>query len=357
MKLSAAPVASLQADFARLLANAAIGLLVACGGGQDEPHPQVSVHGDLVNIAEPSFVSKLNDSLVHSEDPLPIARAFYDGRSDDYDFLFLIADDYSSDDLMPAVEVDGRHFFVHQPAIPGTGIEDDISLPGYEQWPRLKGIMCIRGGATFGIGVMGPYGHELGHQWANQLDPALGLTGTPSHFNDAIVGPLGYQPTYCMHPDGATAPDCTAEANGRYRLYSPAEPTALKFSPLELYLMGLLPEAEVPSTFYRLGNSTVVDNPDPNRYGAVFETDSFVAIPFAPVVARHGHRPLASDSERHFRIAFVLVTTHPATQQLLDATIEIAEIVSNRRPPRFDFFQSFDWMTGSRATIDMSIEP
>jgi hypothetical protein len=337
--------------------------LSACGDA-GEP-AQVRVHRSVVNVISPEAARELDAFLETGYIPSGAAHAFYGEFLDDYDFLFLLTDDYADGRTPPLPHVAGRHLAINRPRIPGTGIGESIDQAffgdAFPDTPRLRSILGIRAGMAFGSPVMGPLAHELAHHWANHLDPKLGLTGTPTHFTCLVVGQLGCDASmqwHCFEPAGASPPDCTPDANGRYRLYtsraSRFEDT--RYAPLELYLMGLIPASEVPRSFPGPRNPRMVANPDPGKYADVIEADGFDEIPFAAVIQRHGERTPVPAAERHLKAAFAVVTREPAPEALLDAVADGVEVFGNLRPPLLPIFRSFEWLTSGRATLDVALQ-
>jgi hypothetical protein len=251
---------------------------------------------------------------------------------------------------------------VHRPAIQGTGVDEATDFEEYP--PHLRAILAVRGGVAFGVGVMGPWAHEMAHYWANHLDPSLGLTGTGPHFNSAVVGQLGVDASsraYCADPEGAEPPNCVANARGRYELYQRRDATtvATPYAKLELYLMGLVPDTEVEASFFKVRNATAASNPNPkpDQYSAFFEVEGWDEVRFADVVARHGKRVQSPDEGRHFRAAFVQVTREPASLELLDSLADNVDIFGNLKSPRFEFFPSFELLASGNATLLCTLEP
>ncbi len=341
---------------AAILCVCAFSAPLGCSGSA-ESHAEIRVHRNVVNVISEEAASGVHDFLdTGGPGALQNAvRAFYRSFSDDYDFLFLLTDDGGT---QPAAE--GRAMVVHRPAIAGTGIDEATDFEGYP--PHLRAVLAVRGGVAFGVGVMGPWAHEMAHYWANYLDPSLGLTGVGPHFNSAVVGQLGVDTSgrdYCANPEGAEPPNCVANARGRYELYERRDATiaATPYAKLELYLMGLVPDTEVEKSFFKVRNATAASNPKPDQYSAFFEVEGWDEVRFADVVARHGKRVPSPEEGRHFRAAFVQVTREPASLELLDSLADNVDIFGNLKAPRFEFFPSFEVLASGNATLDCTLGP
>jgi hypothetical protein len=338
-----------------ILCAGALSAAVGCAGSA-ESHAEIRVHRNVVNLISEEAALALHDFVETGAPgaPLTATRAFYQSFSDDYDFLFLVTDDGGT---QPAAE--GRAMAVHRPVIPGTGIDEPTDLDEYPR--RLRAVLGVRGAVTFGLGVMGPWAHEMAHYWANFLDPSLGLTGVGNHFNAAVVGQLGVDASnrdYCANPEGEAPPNCIANARGRYELYQRRDDlVATPYAKLELYLMGLLPNADVEDGFFLARNATAAPNPKPDEYSTFFEVDGWDEIRFADVVARHGKRIQSPEEGRHFRAAFVTVTREAASPELLDSLADNVDIFGDLKPPRFAFFPSFARLASEHATLDVTLGP
>lgn len=123
-----------------------------------------------------------------------------------------------------------------------------------------------------------------------------------------------------------------------------------RYSPLDLYLMGLLGAEEI-SPWFRIADATYAGTSDPvllDDYmwvGAVVKGER-EAITIDQVIAAEGPRlPAAADSQHDFRIAFVLVTRpgEPAAE-----VVDIARTLDAVRPV---WEQTFAALTHGRASM------
>lgn len=357
----------------------AAGSAVEGGGGPDAPAgaagaPGTAGEGDAGGSGEGGAHSELDEiyNLVDAEAAAELegvltagmfysyttpgsfrrgVNGFLERFREEYDFVFLVLDHDVSSNVYGFLEP------VNLEVIPGTGHDVHYRKPGYKTNGRLKGAAGFR----YIKGGFGPFGHEFLHHWANSLDQSFGFgvgLDFPSsgHWGYAGVhGQLGgFDPEtlHCATPAGAAPPGCTAEANGRYRyVTSPFGPSTngitIPYAPLELYLMGLVPRSEVPTSIPVLENAKVVSR-DADTY--TLEADGIKTVSMADIVARHGEVELLPSDRRAFRLAMVVVSSAPADADVLAEVAHFNAIFGNR--VRDAELPSFEALTGGRATLD-----
>lgn len=125
------------------------------------------------------------------------------------------------------------------------------------------------------------------------------------------------------------------------------------YSPLELYLMGLAPAAEVPASFHVLTNATIVEPHTDVNGTAIVEADGMEIIPFAAILERHGEVPLLAASERAFRSAFVVISASPASDEVMNDVAAYAAAFGNRAETAE--WLSFETHTQGRATMTTTL--
>ena len=124
------------------------------------------------------------------------------------------------------------------------------------------------------------------------------------------------------------------------------------YGPIELYLAGWLPAAEVPDTWVASDGWWTGEVDD--EHGRVFAATDVEEWPVERIIEEHGMRtPTVADSQKAFRGAFVLVTDreNPPEQEVLE---ELSALVRGFSHPAadaddetFNFFEA----TGGRATL------
>jgi hypothetical protein len=289
------------------------------------------------------------------------SRMFYTGYRSEYDFLVFISD--------TAIEADagGRHQAVHTETIPGTGVRRYYAQDFGDSGHLVSAIAM-----NFeGLDVRPPFAHEVAHRWANHLDESLG-------FGDAFEGSLaahwgsvgvhgqlgGFDAATlrCKTPAGAVPPACTPETNGRVHYvvgrFSPvSSPDPERaYAPLELYMMGLASVDELPASFTLLEDAEPEPIAvDPTTGDETVDAAGVREIQLADIVALHGPRIPLPEAERHYRMAVVVVSDTPASDEILAAASRWAESFGGyvSLPP----WKSFEELTGGRATMDTRLGP
>jgi hypothetical protein len=126
------------------------------------------------------------------------------------------------------------------------------------------------------------------------------------------------------------------------------------YAPLELYLMGLAPPAEVPATFQLLTDADLVSYSD-DLATAVVEASGISTISFADIIARHGTMTLLPSSARHFTSAFVVLSSAPVAESVLSEVAHWAAVFAGRET--VTGWKSFDGYTGGRASMSTTLGP
>jgi hypothetical protein len=123
------------------------------------------------------------------------------------------------------------------------------------------------------------------------------------------------------------------------------------YSPLELYLMGLAPASEVPTSFMLLEDARFdADSVAAGGEDVVVEASGIGSIAFADIVALHGERQPATEDERHFTAAVVVVSAQPATDASLELVSQWAESLGGDEV--ITGWASFETIASGRATLE-----
>ena len=356
-------------------AGSAGGMAGSSGGGAGSgaeppfqlPDGKGMEYRGILNIVDAEAADALDEFLItktrftsdSQADLMPLIFQFYDHYGDDYDFLIFMNDhDVES-------EAAGVHRAMNVPPLPGTGqdapqIANDLNAP-----PHLRAII---GAEIASFDRFPPFAHEIAHNWGNDLDPKLGFfdpsqPDSGAHWGvTGVNGQLGgFNPASlrCETPAGQSPPNCTPGANGRTRFlvdyFHPAADSieGMPFAPLELYLMGLLPLAELPDPILRFEDTTFdIDKPELTAdRKLVVEAKRIAEIKVADIVARHGAVRMLPADKRHFRIGVALVTKAPAQQRYLDQVADWAAIFAGELKSSNPSWKSFAELTGNRATL------
>ena len=193
--------------------------------------------------------------------------------------------------------------------------------------------------------VEGPMLHELMHRWANFI---VGRSIPHWDFTSAN-GILG----------GFDIANLVDQGGGRYRapnVYTGGWAANTKpYSPIELYLAGLIPPDEVPDLWVAEDGETLR-----NEAGG-WDRRSFTAsrvktYTIDDFITEHGPRvPDHTQSQKAFRAAVVLLVSedYPATRKYLETLSSDAALFSHAGDDHHDDWYNFHEATGGRATITM----
>lgn len=325
-----------------------------------EPPPGVQLRAHAVNIVNASAAAEVRDYVLSDTPELYASiAAFYEHFDDEYDFVYVFPGEPLD---MP--EAAARYTAVRHPAIPSIGLASAYENPMYGDHPRLRGAI----GVDFNTIGNGPMLHETLHHWGVFLDERFGFGRDRDTFFGAHWGVAGVNGQHggfdtltvqCGTPAGASPP-CSPDPDGTIRLSTaPFGPAAnggdgVPFAPIELYLMGLLPRAEVPSPILVLDGAHFVRQ-DPATERFEFEITGTHDVSLDDIVAVHGERPAAGPEDRAFRAAFVCFSDAPLSSARMDALERWAAIFGDdlSQPGLFSFASG----TGGRATMSTRLGP
>ncbi len=258
----------------------------------------LALHGSG-RLASLEVPSALYDSVTHSGATsttiTKLSRIIYEQLRDEFDFIVLI----SNEDRFPAgARYSGIHF----------GAKNDIA--GLNQ-----GIFNL--GSSFGSGGRlqsvihlvqksglrgGPSLHELVHRWANSgfvptsVAGHWGFSNAGGQLGGWAHGTLQSLGGNLYRANNGRASSFGTFANGG---------NSLPYSPLELYLMGLVEAAEVHDIQYAL-NAAYTAN------AGEFTASSIETRTMAQLVAQHGQRvPGVAGSPKAFSVLWLVLTKGP----------------------------------------------
>ena len=298
---------------------------------QRDPDMQSTAH--VVNI-----VGQFDDPS--RVDLSAIARRFYQRFGDDYDFLSFL--------FYPEHFANRTHSGVRN-AVQGIGLTAFDRGASWGSRQRLLGYTVFPILSYFDMGELAA-SHELGHQWLQFLDvPAL--HGVKPHWPASTLayGVMGYQ----TQLQGLELPFTIDHIGGdEYRWQG--MPPASRFTDMDLYLMGLLPPAEVKPHF--------VPRED-RRPCAGCDTGPVDVVTVEDVIRRHGHRlPDHTTSQKHFRVATIVVSDRPLSTREMSFLDHFAARGEAKTPLPFSSGlvsgTSLPWFlaTDSRSTLSTTLE-
>ena len=274
-------------------------------------------------------------------DTLAYTRRIYEEFEDAFDYLVFV---YNFDERPE----DLPFGWYNQVRNDTQGIGRRLSFrPWYGSQEQLLGVMEFPYRSAIRYG---PSLHELVHNWANFAVP----TSHGGHWGfSSADGQLGGFPLRdLMHIGGdlyKVQSDFATIANGG---------NSVPYSPIELYLAGLIPPDEVPDLWVAEDGEWLIENgefvlSDDER--PIFTATNIKTITIEDIIAEHGERiPDWTMSQKDFQAAAVLLVDddHPATPSQIQ---EVSDHVSWFSHPGNDnsFLYNYYEATGGRSFITM----
>ena len=250
-----------------------------------------------------------------------VAREFYRTHSDDFDSLVLFTNFESNLDLVGvlafAINVQNDVLGIGNPNRSEIFPQFDHTAE-YGSQGRLRSFLTMKnlkvweddplentfGPATSTLSVLA---HEFGHTWLAFIDPPVLLTRDRAHWN------------FFLHTSGSLLGGNDIQDNGDGSFITLAPKNI--YSPLDLYLMGLLKPEEVPPTFvvtdphdldlpppYDQQTITAGDLQNVYSLGDVGFRGDKQEVRIEDIIAVNGIRiPDAESSQKDFQTAFILL--------------------------------------------------
>lgn len=222
----------------------------------------------------------------------------------------------------------------------GRSIMDDSGK--YGSAGKLKSVTY----SSFGsIAIMD---HELAHTWGMSVGKDLGLIKDEDlyaelgHWNKMtdIQGQMG-----AAYIDEDHTGHFAYNGDGTWRLISNL--TNQAYSPLELYLMGLIPSSDIPDVH-------ILHNPDLTDPEHI-TVESYETVTAQQIVASAGGEriPSYTESQKKFSMAFIVTQDLPYNDAAYAYfSLLSKELMSLDPPAEGSFLAPFYWATGGRATLN-----
>ena len=237
---------------------------------------------------------------------------------------------------------------MRSPASPGPVVW--LRLPGEAHGPHrpVRVSRHLEGVVYYSWGEIGVFDHETAHTWGAGIGASLGLTEGgvhgQGHWNSLsdITGQLG---AFCFSEDGSLVGQFFDNGDGTWLLVDNQEQEP--YSPLELYVMGLIPPEEVPPIHIL----TSPDLSDPEHVTAA----SARTFTIAQIMAAEGgpRDPAYPDTRRDFNLAFIVTQDIPCNDAAYAFFSVLWAVLMTHQPPlRYTCFNPFYWATGGRATLN-----
>ncbi|HWV37885.1 MAG TPA: hypothetical protein VN033_05345 [Vulgatibacter sp.] len=275
----------------------------------------------LAGIVDPLAAAGIRGKLYLTDDAdvFHSLHRFYEVFPDEFDFVvFMTEVGYP-----PAV---GVYTTVNREAMPSIGRKWKIAD---QRSPSRR----VLGAISQKYGSAGPTLHEIAHHWAAWLSNDLGFSQGHWYYAgvNGILGGFDPETLFCEAPEGARPP-CEPDFDG-FTSYVVDDfgrfGNFVRYAPLELYLMGLVPPEEVPPTPILREVESNTELPDGRRR---IRARSLSTVTIEDIIEHHGLRPLATAEERTLRVAFVLVTEEEPTEEQIETADGFVQVVSCEKP-------------------------
>lgn len=189
--------------------------------------------------------------------------------------------------------------------------------------------------------------HELLHTWGMRLGMKKGLVDgstTPGSLYGHWLAEADINGQLSNFINGCTVAE---NMDGTWRLKA-QDAKYFPYSPLELYIMGLIPSNSVPPIhiLHKANYS------NPNRVTA----DSTTTLTIAEILASEGgeRNPSYPNAQTHFRAAFIFVSDRNFTQAEFAYFSALAEYYGSDSPGD-QYAMPFETATDKRATMDVTL--
>lgn len=261
------------------------------------------------------------------------SNRIYEHFQDAFDFILFI-------DNVNEGGGGGRHRSVRND-IGGIGSSNFDFTSTYGSAGQLQSVIHLTNPATL---RGGPSLHEIMHRWGNRLDP---IYNGGAHWGFSSAGGQlgGWKPGTLVDlgggvydADGFSGSSFGTIANGG---------NSLPYSPIELYLMGLIPSTEVDPLLVARGTAWQ------NSSQGIFTATSIDTVTIEQIIAAEGARaPDQTGSQTSFKALCVLLTPDPVEELAwddMDADVQSFCIAGSDGSSLYNFYEA----TGGRATISM----
>lgn len=321
---------------------------ISPGGGEE----RLELLDYDVELPHPPLAGAIAEqfSELHNYDELGVARTFYEHFRDSYDFLIFWLD-FPHKLLGGAANAYYSTFrnstrgiareIVDQSDLAGSDgvLQGIVHMGSMDIYPEDPDEVFRHIHTTLSL-----LAHEMGHRWLTTVSFRDRNGNASSALRaDYIVS------HWSFYFDSDASPLLGNEIldNGDGTFLTVGGPR--RYSDLDLYLMGLLPPEAVSDFFYVTNVPNPISTDSKPRGGYTFRGDR-VNVGLDQVIAVEGPRiPSSADSQRHFRVAFVLLTA--------DAAPPRPEALRKLQRIRRRFMEHFPEITRGEATLATAIHP
>ncbi|MBU5613524.1 carboxypeptidase regulatory-like domain-containing protein [Geomonas azotofigens] len=247
-----------------------------------------------------------------------IAKEYFRTHADAVDFLVILSNfDYA----MPDSEAKGFYLGVKNDT-QGIGQALFDNSPSFGSAGKLYGTIDLGNVTALAANPYGPKLDEtiitLNHELMHRFGAYVRFKNPDGSLNDALLGRDAAHWSYLLDTQGSVMYGNGWRDNGDGTYTSTAMQNG--FSPLDLYLMGMIPKEQV-SPMLLIENPSIDKNQIPQLGAKVTGTAKTVTVD--DIIAAEGTRiPDASVSRKSFKVGFVLLMTPGGTTTTATAAIE-----------------------------------
>lgn len=268
-----------------------------------------------------------------------VSNKVYEYFNDDFDFIFIIAEE--------EIKPDGVSFGTNQSIkrdIEGLGGGPFNNTSSYGSDGKLASIIYM---PLIRYVRNGPFLHEIAHVWGNKGFIPSTVNGHWGY--SSIGGQLGGFDELEELGDGKYLGRMNGN-NGGFGTFANGG-NSIPYSNAELYLMGMIPEAQLESI-------RVAENPVNAEGAGVFTADKITTYTQADLIANNGPRvPSFNDAPKSFKGIVVLISPSAISEEKKEMTNSNLENFVKQGEPDTNWGNSYNFWkaTNGVGSFEISI--
>lgn len=305
--------------------------------------------GDSGNVAiaevDGSFDGKNPDGTYNDQPRKAIATEYFKNHADTDFLVFLSTFDYA----MPEATAQGFYTPVKNDT---QGINQAIinNTAAFGSPGRLQGTIDLGNISTLAANPYGPKLDEtltvLNHELMHRFGSYVRFKNQDGTLNTALLGKDSAHWSYLLDSKGSLMYGNGWKNNGDGTFTATAKQSA--YSPLDLYLMGMIPKDQVPPML--LIDNPAIDKTQLPQLGAAI-SGTAKAVTIDDIIAAEGPRiPDSTSSQKQFNVGFVLLT------RAGDNSTSAVQAIETLRKAWAGRFAELTQGKGSMANIPASLE-
>jgi hypothetical protein len=300
--------------------------------------------GRVAHLEHPTLFNATKDDMSFAE-AAQISNILYTHFKDDFDFILIASDQENG----PSGGYAGIHMGVKNDTA-GIGLGMFNYTAAYGSGGKLQSIVHLidlnglRGGPSL---------HEIMHRWGNNFSTAAFPSQTSGHWgNSSVGGVLGGFKSGTLEDLGGGEYRAKHPRTDDYGYFGDYDNggNSLKYSPFELYMMGLVEASATPTQIQFANNLNWLD-----YQNGIFEASSITTIQRDDLIATPGigvRTPGPATSQKSFRILYVILGSTPlayTTWSEADQDVYDFDLDGDEGSTAFNFWEA----TGGLATVKL----